>query len=286
MLHIFLLKSDNRFRTVSFTQKLVLGETVPYWAERAVNEYIERYCDLTPPASPWDEPDNEPCTFGVINEDYQFDEATEAARALFNSNAIAEDGDVLFVWDDVLAITWEFIRDLVDSHRDNDNVSTWAYEQPDGNYNTSGTPLALVVKGRNFKQGLYNSEIQNKPYYRVDVWRFFYPVTTYEFKEKFKHVEYSLYFPGQVKLVRERVVEHFARRHVCFPQPERVAISPRAQIGRGTVIHPGVTIEGNTVIGENCVIGPNVKLVNTRVGDNVHLEFQCLYDTEINAEGA
>ena len=37
-------------------------------------------------------------------------------------------------------------------------------------------------------------------------------------------------------------------------------ISIDAEIGRDTIIHPGVVIEGKTVIGEDCVIGPNSQI--------------------------
>lgn len=42
---------------------------------------------------------------------------TEAAWELFNSQAIDEHGDVLFVWDDVLAITPDCLGKMVDEHR-------------------------------------------------------------------------------------------------------------------------------------------------------------------------
>jgi bifunctional UDP-N-acetylglucosamine pyrophosphorylase/glucosamine-1-phosphate N-acetyltransferase len=41
---------------------------------------------------------------------------------------------------------------------------------------------------------------------------------------------------------------------VTFIDPSHAYISAEAQIGRDTIIHPNVTIEGKTVIGEGCVI--------------------------------
>ncbi|MDR0931880.1 MAG: hypothetical protein LBM70_02535 [Victivallales bacterium] len=44
------------------------------------------------------------------------------------------------------------------------------------------------------------------------------------------------------------------------------------QLGRNSVILPGVYIEGNVVIGENCKIGPNCYIRgNTSIGDNCHI---------------
>ena len=42
--------------------------------------------------------------------------------------------------------------------------------------------------------------------------------------------------------------------------------------GEGTLIKPGVVIEGNVVIGNNCVIGPNAYIRgSTSIGDNCHI---------------
>lgn len=48
-------------------------------------------------------------------------------------------------------------------------------------------------------------------------------------------------------------------------------VSSRARVGRDTVIYQNVTIEGKTVIGENCVIRPGVRIVNSTIGDNVEI---------------
>ncbi len=43
-------------------------------------------------------------------------------------------------------------------------------------------------------------------------------------------------------------------------------------MGRDTVIYPFTFIEGNTVIGEDCVIGPGARLVNTTIGNGVSVQ--------------
>ena len=43
-------------------------------------------------------------------------------------------------------------------------------------------------------------------------------------------------------------------------------------LGKGSVLLPGVYIEGNVTIGENCKIGPNCYIRgNTSIGDNCHI---------------
>ena len=56
---------------------------------------------------------------------------------------------------------------------------------------------------------------------------------------------------------------------VTFIDPSHAYISAEAQIGRDTIIHPNVTIEGKTIIGEGCVILSGARITNSRLGDNV-----------------
>ncbi len=59
---------------------------------------------------------------------------------------------------------------------------------------------------------------------------------------------------------------------VSFIDPSSAYISAKAKIGRDTVISQNVTIEGKTVIGENCVVRPGVRIVNSIVGKNVEVK--------------
>ena len=56
---------------------------------------------------------------------------------------------------------------------------------------------------------------------------------------------------------------------VTFIDPSHAYISAEAQIGRDTIIHPNVTIEGKTIIGNGCVILSGGRITNSRLGDNV-----------------
>jgi bifunctional UDP-N-acetylglucosamine pyrophosphorylase / glucosamine-1-phosphate N-acetyltransferase len=56
---------------------------------------------------------------------------------------------------------------------------------------------------------------------------------------------------------------------VTFIDPSHAYVSAEAQIGRDTVIHPNVMIEGKSVIGEGCVIRAGARITNSRLGDNV-----------------
>ena len=63
---------------------------------------------------------------------------------------------------------------------------------------------------------------------------------------------------------------------VTFIDPSHAYISADAQIGRDTIIHPNVTIEGKTVIGEGCLILAGARITNSRLGDNVTVKDQSI----------
>ena len=55
---------------------------------------------------------------------------------------------------------------------------------------------------------------------------------------------------------------------VTLVDPQTSYIDAGVRIGRDTVVMPNTIIRGRTVVGENCIIGPNSELVDCRVGSN------------------
>jgi bifunctional UDP-N-acetylglucosamine pyrophosphorylase/glucosamine-1-phosphate N-acetyltransferase len=71
---------------------------------------------------------------------------------------------------------------------------------------------------------------------------------------------------------------------VTFIDPSHAYISAEAQIGRDTIIHPNVSIEGKTVIGEGCVIRAGARITNSRLGDNVTVkDHSIVVDSQIES---
>ncbi len=60
-------------------------------------------------------------------------------------------------------------------------------------------------------------------------------------------------------------------------------IDEDVQIGNGTTLNPNTIIEGKTIIGENCVVGPNSKLVDMEVCDNVNIQFTVAHESKIGS---
>lgn len=73
---------------------------------------------------------------------------------------------------------------------------------------------------------------------------------------------------------------------VTFIDPKCAYVSSDAVIGRDTVIHPNVTIEGSTRIGSRCVIRSGSRLADAVVGDDVEIRDNCLISESRIGSGA
>lgn len=69
------------------------------------------------------------------------------------------------------------------------------------------------------------------------------------------------------KIVRRKTNQKWMTEGVTIIDPDSTFIDTRARIGRDTVIHPYTFVEGKTVIGENCLIGPFARIVDSRIAD-------------------
>ena len=72
-------------------------------------------------------------------------------------------------------------------------------------------------------------------------------------------------------ILKERINHGHMEKGVSIMDEYSILISPEAVIGQDTRIMPGTVIEGQTVIGSQCVIGPNAHLINAVLGDRVQV---------------
>ncbi len=81
------------------------------------------------------------------------------------------------------------------------------------------------------------------------------------------------------RIINRRSVLRLMLDHgVTFIDPKTAYISERAVVGRDTVIHANVTIEGETVVGDGCVIRSGTRLTNASIGHNVEILDNCVID--------
>ena len=78
------------------------------------------------------------------------------------------------------------------------------------------------------------------------------------------------------RTMKRRINDWHMSQGVTLIDPETTFIESDAKIGRETIIYPNVYIQGNTVIGEDCVIESTVKIVNSILENSVHIKMGCV----------
>jgi len=71
------------------------------------------------------------------------------------------------------------------------------------------------------------------------------------------------------QIILKRIIRKHMENGVTFRLPHTSFIHAKVRIGKDTEILPGTILEGNTVIGERCVIGPNSRIEDGMVGNDV-----------------
>jgi bifunctional UDP-N-acetylglucosamine pyrophosphorylase/glucosamine-1-phosphate N-acetyltransferase len=74
------------------------------------------------------------------------------------------------------------------------------------------------------------------------------------------------------RLMRQRKNDDLMAAGVTLVDPDATYVDRDAEIGRDTVIHPGVIVEGRTRIGIGCEIQAYVRIADSEVGDNVTIK--------------
>lgn len=82
-------------------------------------------------------------------------------------------------------------------------------------------------------------------------------------------------------IMRQRILNKLMDDGVTVMDPASTFIEKGVEIGQDTVIYPYTWLEGTTKIGEDCQIGPNVRLTNVRIGNTAELQFVYGHDCEV-----
>ncbi len=78
------------------------------------------------------------------------------------------------------------------------------------------------------------------------------------------------------RIVREQKTAELMAAGVTIEDPATAYIDRDVTIGADTVVHPGVSIEGQTTIGTGCEIHSGARIVNSRLGDRVTVYNLCV----------
>jgi bifunctional UDP-N-acetylglucosamine pyrophosphorylase/glucosamine-1-phosphate N-acetyltransferase len=80
---------------------------------------------------------------------------------------------------------------------------------------------------------------------------------------------------GAYKMINKRVINDLMDAGVTVVDPDNTYIEEGVKIGRDTVVYPGMHINGATVIGKNCRLGPYGVIENCRIEDGAEIKFAC-----------
>jgi len=83
------------------------------------------------------------------------------------------------------------------------------------------------------------------------------------------------------EIIKARIMERHMRSGVTIIDPASTYIDEGVEIGIDTVIYPGTILEGNTRIGEDCIIGPDSRLVNAVIGDGTEVNHSVILDSSV-----
>ena len=79
------------------------------------------------------------------------------------------------------------------------------------------------------------------------------------------------------QVVRRQIRNHWLDAGVTMIDPDSVWIDATATIGKDTILYPNVTLEGTTIIGEDCVLRSYTRLMNCTVGNGVEILDHCVF---------
>ncbi|NLW48952.1 MAG: bifunctional UDP-N-acetylglucosamine diphosphorylase/glucosamine-1-phosphate N-acetyltransferase GlmU [Firmicutes bacterium] len=80
-----------------------------------------------------------------------------------------------------------------------------------------------------------------------------------------------------------KINEGLMKQGVTINDPNFTYIAPQVKIGRDTTVLPGTFIFGDTIIGENCTIGPHTRITDSVVADNTEITYSQVTSARIGS---
>ncbi|MEO6123663.1 MAG: NTP transferase domain-containing protein [Ilumatobacteraceae bacterium] len=81
--------------------------------------------------------------------------------------------------------------------------------------------------------------------------------------------------------LRNRTNRHWLLNGVTMLDPRQTFIDVTVRLGRDVTLFPGVILQGRTVIGNGCEIGPDTRLIDCVVADDCVVENSVGHDAEV-----
>jgi bifunctional UDP-N-acetylglucosamine pyrophosphorylase/glucosamine-1-phosphate N-acetyltransferase len=84
-----------------------------------------------------------------------------------------------------------------------------------------------------------------------------------------------------ISLMKKEINDYWMSEGVTIVDPGSTFIDKSVKIGSDTVIHPFCFFEGETTIGSGCSMGPLAHLIDTKVGNNVKIQYTVAKESSI-----
>ncbi len=88
------------------------------------------------------------------------------------------------------------------------------------------------------------------------------------------------------KIMKNRINERHMKEGVTIIDPDNTYISANTIIGSDTIIYPGTTLTGEVIIGEDCEIGPQTEIKNSRIGEGTKVKQSVIHDSFVGRQAA
>lgn len=232
---------------------------------------------------------------------------------------IDEDKDILVLYGDTPLITAGTIKKLIDFHRKENNgvsIISAIVDDPSGYghiiRNSKGDFIknvehkdadeterlvkeintgVYIFKGSSLKRALKKLTNNNSQgeYYLPDTLAIILNANegvnamTVDDVAEFYGVNSREQLAAAENIMKRRINRFHMENGVTLIDPENTYIAPGVRIGMDTVIYPGTILEGDTVIGEDCEIGPYSRLSDVTVADGAKVKFTFASEAEIGA---
>ncbi len=83
------------------------------------------------------------------------------------------------------------------------------------------------------------------------------------------------------EVLRERIMVGLMLQGVTIIDPCNTYIDSTVAIGRDTIVYPGNTIQGQTTIGQGCIIYPNSRIADSHIGNNVKIQASVILESKV-----
>jgi bifunctional UDP-N-acetylglucosamine pyrophosphorylase/glucosamine-1-phosphate N-acetyltransferase len=79
-------------------------------------------------------------------------------------------------------------------------------------------------------------------------------------------------------VLRRRVLERLMRAGVTVVDPASTWVEPGVRVGADSVLLPGTTLQGGTVVGARCRVGPHTRVRDSRIGSDTVVADCCVVE--------